>query len=49
MTGPLRVMSGSLERFPTEWNHSVDKKSLNLKELEHVLIEKIGQLFRNML
>jgi len=23
--------------FPTEWNHSVDKKSLNLKELEHAL------------
>jgi hypothetical protein len=26
-----------LERFPTEWNHSIDKKSLNLKALEHVL------------
>jgi hypothetical protein len=38
-----------LERFSTEWTHSVDKNSLNLKELEHVLTEKVIQLFRNML
>jgi hypothetical protein len=39
----------TLERFPTEWTHSVDKKSLNFRGLEHVLVEKVGQLFRNML
>jgi hypothetical protein len=35
----------TLERLPTEWNRSVDRKSFNFKELEHVLIEKAGQLF----
>jgi hypothetical protein len=43
-----RPLTLALERFPTEWNHSVDKKSLEFKELEHVLIEKVGELFRNM-
>jgi hypothetical protein len=45
----LCIRQPRLERFPTEWNHSVDKKSLNFKALEHVLIEKVDQLFRNML
>jgi hypothetical protein len=38
-----------LERFPIRWNHLIEKESLRVKELEHVLIEKVDQLFRNML
>jgi hypothetical protein len=38
-----------LERFPITWNHVIDKESLKIKELEHVLIEKVEQLFRDML
>ncbi len=38
-----------LERFPIVWNHVIEKESLNFKELEHVLIEKVAQLFRDML
>ena len=38
-----------LERFPIRWNHLIEKELLRFKELEHVLIEKVGQLFRNML
>jgi hypothetical protein len=37
------------ERFPIRWNHLIGKKSLKIKELEHVVIEKIDQLFRNIL
>jgi hypothetical protein len=37
------------ERFPITWNHVIDKDSLKIKELEHVLIEKAEQLFRDML
>ena len=51
---------GDLERFPTGWNHPIDKKTLKIKKLEHVLretsdisdVSNIGnvvQLFRNML
>ncbi len=41
-------MSLSLEQFPITWNHVIEKESLNFKELEHVLIEKVEQLFRDM-
>ncbi|QBR70352.1 hypothetical protein CU048_02625 [Beijerinckiaceae bacterium] len=44
----LRTM-GTLERFPIRWNHLIEKESLKFNELEHVPIEKVGQLFRNML
>jgi hypothetical protein len=37
------------QRFPIGWNHPIEKESLRCKELEHVGIEKVGQLFRNML
>ncbi len=37
-----------LERFPISWTHLIEKKSLKIKKLEHVLIEKVDQLFRNM-
>jgi hypothetical protein len=39
----------ALERFPITWNHVVGKESLKIKELEHVLIEKVEQLYRDML
>ena len=39
----------ALERFPIRWNHPIEKEALGFKELEHGLIEKAGQLFRNML
>ena len=38
-----------LERFPITWNHVIDKESLEIKMLEQVLIEKVCQLFRNLL
>jgi hypothetical protein len=34
-----------LERFPAGWTHPIEKESLEFKELEHVKIEKAGQLF----
>jgi len=37
----------ALERFPVK--HQIEKELLKFKGLEHVLIEKSGQLFRNML
>jgi len=38
-----------LERFPITWNHVIDKEPLNIKTLEQVLIEKVCQLFWNLL
>ena len=38
-----------LKRFPIRGTHLINKKSLRFKELEPVLIEKVAQLFRNML
>jgi hypothetical protein len=35
------------ERLPYTCNHVMEKDSLKFKELEHVLIEKAEQLFRN--
>ncbi|PZR84629.1 MAG: hypothetical protein DLM68_12335 [Hyphomicrobiales bacterium] len=43
------TVPGGLERFPIRWNHLIEKDSLEFKELEHVLIEKFSQLFRNRL
>jgi hypothetical protein len=37
------------ERSPITWNHVIEKESLKIKELEHVLIEKVEQLLRDML
>jgi hypothetical protein len=37
------------ERFPIAWNHVIDKESLKIKMLKQVLIEKVWQLFRNLL
>jgi hypothetical protein len=38
-----------LKRFPIRWNHLIEKEALRAKELEHVLIEKVEQLFWNKL
>jgi hypothetical protein len=45
----FRLKMLSLERFPITWNHVIDKESPKFKELEHVLVEKVEQLFRDML
>ncbi|MGI8568171.1 MAG: hypothetical protein ACR2KT_03350 [Methylocella sp.] len=44
--GPRKCV---LERFPIIWNHVIEKESLNINTVEHVLIEKVDQLFRDML
>ncbi|VFU11069.1 protein of unknown function [Methylocella tundrae] len=31
----------SLERFPIEWSHSIDQKSLQIQKLEHILVDQI--------
>jgi len=49
VAGPKDDLNRILERFPIRWNHLIEKESLKFKELEHVLIEKVDQLFRNML
>jgi len=36
-------------RFPIRRNRLIDKKSRQVKKLEQVLIEKVCQLFRNLL
>ncbi len=46
---PRKDKVRALERLPYTWNHVIEKESLNFKELEHILIEKVEQLFRNML
>jgi len=43
------IADSLLERFPITWNHVIDKESLKIKMLEQVLIEKVCQLFRNLL
>jgi hypothetical protein len=40
--GPRKCVA---ERFPITWNHVIEKESLNINKLEHVLIEKVEQLF----
>jgi hypothetical protein len=37
------------ERFPIRWNRLIENRWLRFKELEDVLIGKVGQLFRNVL
>ena len=39
----------ALECVSIKWNHLIDKDSLKIKELEHVLSEKVEQLFWDML
>jgi len=37
------------ERVPIKWYHLIDKDAAQNKKMEHVLIEKVEQLFRDML
>ncbi|WPP03264.1 hypothetical protein SIN04_18100 [Methylocella tundrae] len=43
--GPCNQGSGRfpkrLERFPIEWSHSIDQKSLQIQKLEHILVNQI--------
>ena len=47
-TGRAAGSRSALERFPITWNHVIEKETLKIKELEHVGIEKVEQLFRDM-
>ncbi|VTZ25439.1 hypothetical protein MPC1_2340003 [Methylocella tundrae] len=38
-----------LERFPIEWSHSIDQKSLQTQKLEHILVDQIDRSDRNVL
>jgi hypothetical protein len=49
MLGATMLCQISLERVPIKWNHLIDKESLNINKLENVLIEKVEQLFRDLL
>jgi hypothetical protein len=42
-------LSARLERFPITWNHVINKEPLRIKELDHAGIEKVEQLFLDML
>jgi hypothetical protein len=44
--GPRKCV---LERLPYTWNQVIEKESLNINKVEHVGIEKVEQLFRDML
>jgi hypothetical protein len=44
----LSRASPRLERFPITWNHVIEKETLKFRDLEHVLIEEVEQLFRDM-
>jgi hypothetical protein len=45
---PILQSHPALERFPAEWNHSVEKKSLQIQKLEPIPLRLI-QPERNML
>jgi hypothetical protein len=36
-----QAASARLERFPIEWSHSIDQKSLQIQKLEHILVDQI--------
>ncbi|MFO1125837.1 MAG: hypothetical protein U1E25_11575 [Methylocystis sp.] len=42
-------MKSTLARFPIRRNRLIDKKSRQVKKVEHVLIEKVYQPFLNLL
>ena len=46
---PLRLQISRLDRLPITRNHVIEKEVLKFKDLEQVLIEKVEQLFRDML
>ena len=49
ITARRDVPVAGLERVPITWDHVIEMESLNFKELEHVLVEKVVQIFRDML
>ena len=53
--GAASPLLSSLERttfapraIPTRWNHLIERETLSFKKLEHVLIEKVEQFFRDV-
>jgi hypothetical protein len=44
----LAPLAGSIGRVLIKWTHLIGTQ-LKIKELEHVLLEKAGQIFRGML
>jgi hypothetical protein len=42
-------MATALARFPAKWNHFAEKESRQIHMLEHVLIDEVMQLRRDML
>jgi hypothetical protein len=44
----LAALAGFIERVPMKWTDLIGTQ-LKIKELEHVLLEKAGHLFRGML
>jgi hypothetical protein len=45
----VEIANRRLERVPIKWTHLIDKDAAQIKELEHVLIKKVEQLFPDML
>jgi len=45
----VKARSTPTKALPIRWNHLIEKEALRAKELEHVLIEKVEQLFWNKL
>ena len=48
-SGEACPRKGVLELFPISWNHAIEEESLNFNKLEHVGIEKVEQLFLDLL
>jgi hypothetical protein len=44
-----RILCRILERFQIAWNHVIEKGLLNINKLEQALIERVCQLFRDLL
>jgi hypothetical protein len=52
--GPRRrkdraIKVASLARIPIRWSHLIDENTRQFMNVEHVLVGKVGPLFRNML
>ncbi|QXX75805.1 hypothetical protein MHY1_02636 [Methylovirgula sp. HY1] len=46
---PATFPEHARERFPIGWTPPIERKPLQINKLEHALIGKVIQLFRNML
>ena len=38
-----------LARIPIRWSHLIDENTRQFMNVEHILVGKVGPLFRNML